>query len=205
MNQAKSQSKQSGNGNGKGQWNDELDAYEQLLAASPDLDLDTNFGLGNYNERIFYEQIANYRKAAKANELFQRIILQRAIHETKLKLAEDGIHFYDEGNMEPQSWAGVDEEEPESRRRLLRERGDEIWQALGDANRALSDKQVNAVVRKTGHDLDWQSFYAKVLAFYHESSRSVDAELIRDFLTGIQHLRSDADPDTAKSLLGGKS
>jgi hypothetical protein len=194
------------NGNGNGQWNDELDAYAQVLANSPDLDLDTNFGLGNYNQRIFYEQIANYRKAAKANALFQRVILQRAIHETKLALAEEGITFYDEDGMEPTSFDGVDEDDDdvESRRSELRERGQDIWQKLGDANRVLSDKQVNAVVRKTGHDLDWQSFYAKVLVFYHESSRSVDAELVRDFLTGIKHLRNDADAETARSLLGGK-
>jgi hypothetical protein len=193
-----------GNGNGNGQWNDELDAYAQVLANSPDLDLDTNFGLGNYNQRIFYEQIANYRKAAKANALFQRVILQRAIHETKLALAEEGITFYDEDGMEPRSFDGVDDDNVESRRSELRERGQGIWQKLGDANRVLSDKQVNAVVRKTGHDLDWQSFYAKVLVFYHESSRSVDAELVRDFLTGIKHLRNDADAETARSLLGGK-
>lgn len=202
MNQPK---QQSGNGNGNGGWRDEMDAYEQLLSRSQDLDLDTNFGLGNYDERVFYEQISNYRKAAKANELFQRIILQRAIYETKIRLAEDGITFYDDDNMESKSFDAVDVEDVESPRRELRDRGQEIWQRLGDANRTLSDKQVNAVVRKTGHDLDWQSFYAKVLTFYHEGSRSVNAELIRDFLTGIKHLRNDADAETAKSLLGGKS
>lgn len=198
------QQQANGTGNGNGGWHDELDAYEQVLGQSGDLDLSTNFGLGNYDTRIFYEQISNYRKAAKANELFQRLIVQRAIYETKIKLAEDGIKFYDEGDMEPKSWDGIrDGSDTNTRRQDLRDRGTEIWQELGDANRALSTKQVNAVVRKTGHDLDWQSFYAKVLAFYHEGSRSVHAELIRDFLTGIKHLRNDADAETAQTLLTG--
>lgn len=191
------------NQNGNGQrWNDELDAYAQLLNASEDLDLATNFGHGNYNEDIFYQQISNYRRAAKAMELFGRIILERAIYETKVKLARDGITFYDDDEMQMAEYDPADVDE-EHRRRDLRKRGEEIWQKMGDANRTLSDKQVNAVVRKTGHDLDWQSFYAKVLVFYHESSRSVNAELIRDFLTGIKHLRNDGDSEVAEALLGG--
>lgn len=193
---------QNGNGNGGGQWNDELDAYAQLLGQSPDLDMGTNFGQGNYNERVFYQQISNYRRAAKAMELFQRILLERAIYETKVKLAQDGITFYDDDQMETFQEDGI-EPDAEHRARDLRKKGEKIWQKMNESDRVLSDRQVKAIVQKTGHDLDWQNFYAKVLVFYHESSRSLNAELIRDFLTGIQELRGDTDSDAVKGLLGG--
>lgn len=193
---------QNGNGNGGGQWNDELDAYAQLLGSSPDLDMGTNFGHGNYNQRIFYDQISNYRKAAKAMELFQRILLERAVYETKIKLAQDGITFYDDDNQEVFQANGIDPDR-EHRSKDLREEGQRIWQRMNESDRVLSDRQVKAIVQKTGHDLDWQSFYSKVLVFYHETSRSLDAELIRDFLTGIQELRGETDADAVKGILGG--
>jgi hypothetical protein len=196
------QTRQSTGGNGNGEWHDELDAYAQVLSSSPDLDLETNFGHGNYDERIFYDQIKNFRNAAKAMELFQRILLERAIYETKVAIAMDGITFYDEDGDEVVQETPVDPDS-EHRRKEIREQGEQVWQRLGDTNRVLSDKQVKAIVRKTGHDLDWQSFFAKVLVFYHESSRSLDAELIRDFLTGIKELRGTADSKAAKGLLGG--
>ncbi|MCG1002867.1 MULTISPECIES: hypothetical protein [Halobacterium] len=190
------------NGNGEEQWNDELDAYAQVIGSSPDLDMGTNFGQGNYNERIFYDQIKNYRRAAKAMELFQRILLERAIYETKIKLAQDGITFYDDDQDEVFQASGIDPDD-EHRSKELRTEGENIWQKMNESDRVLSDRQVKAIVQKTGHDLDWQSFYAKVLVFYHETSRSLNAELIRDFLTGIKELRGDAESEVVESMLGG--
>jgi len=196
---------QTGNGSTTERWDDELDAYQQLLRGSPDLDLDTNFGHGNYDQRIFYDQISNYRKAARAMSLFQRTLLERAIYETKIHLARDGITFYDDTENEVYNQGGIDLEDTNRPRTKTKEKGEEIWERLGDSDKVLSDKQVAAIVRKTNHDIDWDSFLSKVLVFYHESSRSVDAELVRDFLTGVKHLRSDGNGDAAGALLGGDS
>lgn len=183
-------------------WNDELDAYAQVLGKSPDLNLETNFGQGNYDKREFYQQIRNFQRAAKAMESFSRILLERAIYETKIKLAMDGISYEsDDFQIEKDP---VDPE-PLHRRKKLLKAGEKRWEELNESDRALSTKQVVAITKKTGHDLDWQSFYAQTMTFFHEATRSINAELVRDFLTGIKELRGSADESTANALLGGKS
>lgn len=184
-------------------WQDPLDAQKAVVTGSPDLDLTTNFGHGNYDKSEFYQQIRNFRKAAVAVELFDRIILRRAIYETKVKLALEGITFWDDDGNEVVQHDPFDPD-PEHRTKEIREQGEKIWRKLDDTDRVLSQKQVAAIMQKSGHDLDWKNFYAQVLVFFHESSRSIDAELLRDFLTGIKELRGVGDGEAATTLLGGK-
>lgn len=190
-------------GNDGEAWQDELDAYAQVLTRSPDQKLKTNFGHGNYDKREFYQQIRNFRKASRAMESFGRIILERAIYETKVNLALEGITFYDEDGQQVRQFEPLDPD-PEHRTKEVREEGETIWRKLDESDRVLSQKQVAAIMQKSGHDLDWQSFYAQVLVFFHESTRSINAELLRDFLTGIKELRGTADSEAASALLGGK-
>jgi len=184
-------------------WNDTLDAQQEVVTGSPDLDLVTNFGHGNYDKAEFYQQIRNFRKAAVAVELFDRIILRRAIYETKVKLALEGITFWDDDGNQVHQYSPIDPD-PLHRTKEIREQGEEIWRKLNDSDRVLSQKQVAAIMQKSGHDLDWKNFYAQVLVFFHEASRSIDAELLRDFLTGIKELRGVGDAETATTLLGGR-
>jgi len=185
-------------------WNDALDAQQEVVTGSPDLGLATNFGHGNYDKAEFYQQIRNFRKAAVAVELFERIVLERAIYETKVRLALDGIAFYDDDGNEVVQHDPIDPD-PKHRTKRIREEGDKIWRKLDDTDRVLSQKQVAAIMQKSGHDpANWKNFYAQILVFFHESSRSIDAELLRDFLTGIKELRGVNDSEAATTLLGGR-
>lgn len=184
-------------------WNDALDAQQEVVTGSPDLDLTTNFGHGNYDKSEFYQQIRNFRRAAVAVELFERIILTRAIEETKVKLALEGISFWDDDGNRVKQFDPIDPD-PLHRTKEIRSQGDKIWRQLNDSDRVLSQKQVAAIMQKSGHNpAKWMNFYAQVLVFFHESSRSIDAELLRDFLTGIKELRGLSDNEAATGLLGG--
>lgn len=188
------------NANG-GSWNDELDAYAQLLSKSADVDFATNFGHGNYREREFYQQVQNHAQTAKVAPL-QEQVFKVAIHETIVDLGTDGITYYDEDENTIIEETGLDDD---ADRDEIVEEGRRIWEKLNRTNRAISEKQVEVLVKKSGHDPTWQPFWNRQLAFFHEASRSLDGELLRDFLTGVKELRGNTDSETADQLLGGRS
>jgi len=184
-----------------GSWNDELDAYAQLLSKSADVDFETNFGHGNYREREFYQQVQNHAQTAKVAPLQERVF-KVAIHETIIELGREGITYYDDEQNKLIEESGLDED---AARDEVIEEGQQIWEKLNRTNRAISEKQVEVLGKKSGHDPGWQPFWNRQLAFFHEASRSFGGELLRDFLTGVKELRGETDNETANQLLGGRS
>lgn len=187
---------------------DELDMYSQILHQSGNNPLlkNTNLGVGNYDDQYLWQQIRSYRKGMYAYIAFGRILSQRAIHETKVKLGREGFRHYNEKTGEPQVWEGIDEDDVDEKKSswtVERERGEEIWRSIGDARKPMTEKQAAAIMEKANIDDEWLPIYWEMVSGRHEASRSRDAELLRDMLTGIKHLRGDSDDEAAAGLLGG--
>lgn len=197
--QRQTQNGQSANGHGP---QDGYDIQAEILRSSEDNPLleNTNLGLGNYDEGYMWQQIRSYRKGLFAYIAFSRVLTHRAIHETKVALAREGFSYYDETTDEVKQWASISNED---NRKDVLERGEDIWDDLERPNEALSKKQVAAIVKKTGIDTDWVPVNWQMVSGRHEVSRSQDAELIRDLLTGIKHIRDDNNQQQQGGILGG--
>jgi len=178
---------------------DELGLQEQILksgGSNPLLD-STNLGLGKYDDDYKWQQVRSYRKGLYAWVAFGQALEKRKLYETKIKLGRDGYNpYYDEGDV--RVWNALDEDDvgdDESSWNAALERGREIWQRLGDPQEIITAEQVAAVASKTSIDDEWQPLFWELVAGRHEVSRSEDAELLRDSLTGIKELRDNSADD----------
>lgn len=184
---------------------DELGLQEEILRSSEGNPLlrETNLGLGKYDDDYKWQQVRSYRKGLYAWIAFGRVLTDRKLFETKFKLGRDGYNpIYDEREMDVQQFDPLEEsdvDDEESTWSAAIERGREIWQRLGDPTEPISDEQLAAVMQKTGIVEEWQPLFWELVAGRHEVSRSEDAELLRDALTGIKHLREEREEE--ESLL----
>ena len=190
---------------------DELDLRSQIVEQSDGNPLlqQSNLGLGNYTETYLWQQVRSYRKGLYAYIAFGNVLTKRAIYETKMELGRDGYVHFDENQKEVAQWDPLSEDDvrdDESSWTAERRRGKRIWDSLGEAPQPVTQKQVAAVIKKTGVEPGkWLPIYWQMVSGRHDVSRSLNAELIRDFLSDIKHLRDDAEGETTRSLLGGKT
>jgi len=180
---------------------DESDVYQQVLGSGSSNPLlrDADLGQGNYDDEYLWQQIRSYRKGLYAWIAFGNTLTERKIYETKMQLGRDGYNaFYDEREADVQVWGPLDEGEipaDRSRWNVVKERGEEIWQRLGEPDVMLSQKQLSAIQSKTGLSQEWMPIFWDLVSGRHEVSRSRDAELLRDLMTGVQHLREEGTDD----------
>lgn len=193
---------------------DELEQVTRILESSNANELleRVNAGLGNYDDSMLFGQEESYRKGLIAHTGFSSLLTKRAIEQTKRTLARDGIAFYDEEGKEPKQYDPMEdaefvEGEKQSSWNAEREYGEKIWRKLGRADKAITEKQLAAIVKTTGLEpgqwipLFWDMFIGK-----HEMSRSLDAELIRLYLGEMYTVRDNADDEhTTQSLLRSRS
>jgi len=191
---------------------DELGLQEQILKSSggnPLLD-ETNLGLGNYDSDYKWQQVRSYRKGLYAWTAFGNTLTKRQIYETKLKLGREGYNaIYDDRDREVLTFPSLedvdasDEDEERSSWNRALDRGRKIWRRLGDPDRLFTKDQISAMAQKTGVDDEWKPLFWELVAGRHEVSRSEEAELLRDALTGIKELRTQ--DDSSDSLLPTQS
>jgi len=176
---------------------DEADVYQQVLGSGTSNPLlrDADLGQGNYDDEYLWQQIRSYRKGLYAWIAFGNVLTERKIYETKMQLGDEGYNaFYDESESDVQVWGALDEDDiPDDRSRwnVVKERGEEIWQRLGEPDVMLSQKQLSAIQSKTGLSQEWMPIFWELVSGRHEVSRSKDAELLRDLMTGVKHLREE--------------
>lgn len=176
---------------------DEADVYQQVLGSGTSNPLlrDADLGQGNYDDEYLWQQIRSYRKGLYAWIAFGNVLTERKIYETKMQLGDEGYNaFYDESESDVQVWGALDEDDiPDDRSRwnVVKERGEEIWQRLGEPDVMLSQKQLSAIQSKTGLSQEWMPIFWELVSGRHEVSRSRDAELLRDLMTGVKHLREE--------------
>ena len=196
------------NGSERPEIRDEADVQQSVLESSrgnPLLET-TNLGLGNYDDSYLWQQIQSYRKGLYAYLAFEETISAKAVHETKVKLAREGFSYYDERRDTVEQWDPIDEDDVDELQSTWTaeiERGEQIWQSLNNSNEVLSEKQIVAIMKKAGVDLDWMPINWQMVAGRHEVSRSRNAELLRAVLTHINDLRGDTDGEVADNMFGG--
>lgn len=180
---------------------DELGLQEQILSGSESNPLlrDTNLGLGKYDDDYKWQQVRSYRKGLFAWIAFGRVLTKRKLYETKYKLGRDGFNsIYDSSSMDVRTFEPLDDSdvsEDESTWSAALELGRKRWQRLGEPDQVLSDQQLSAIMSKTGISDEWKPLFWELVSGRHEVSRSDEAELLRDALTGIKHLRDDSEEE----------
>lgn len=200
------------NGHEEQEIRDEMDMRSTVAKASDGNPLlkQSNLGLGNYTEDYLWQQVASYRKGLFAYIAFGNVLTERAIYQTKMELGRDGYTHFNEAHNEVDHWDGITAKDVGDRQSTWNaefERGQEIWETLGEAPSPVTEKQVAAVVKKTGVEPGkWLPLYWQMVSGRHDVSRSLNAELLRDLLTGVRHLRDESDStEAAKTLLGGSA
>lgn len=191
---------------GEDQFEDEYDVYQSASRPSkgdPILE-ETNFGMGNYDDDAFWQQVRSYRKGKVAELSFGGIMRAWALHETQARLAMEGFNYYDEESMEPKhwkAWADLSEDEREDYGSVLAY-GASIWRDMEETNEALSGKQRVALEKKAGYTGDWRPLFYRMAQFRHEASRSRGGRLLDNLLTHVSSLRGDAE-DIQDLFTGG--
>lgn len=180
------------------------DVQGKILASSQSNPLlrETNLGLGKYDDDYKWQQIRSYRKGLYAWIAFGRALNQRRIYETKMKLGEEGYNaIYHDLEADVKTYTPFDEDEDkeddQSIWTAIRRRGEKIWKQLGDPEEVLTDAQLSALHDKTGIAEEWKPIFWELVSGRHEMSRSDEAELLRDALTGVKEFREgDTEDDS---------
>jgi len=187
---------------------DELDQIGQVLnsADSNPLLKEVNAGQGNYSKFLIEQQKDAYWKGLIADKGFSSLLIDRAIESAKQSLARNGIAFYDEDQNEVQQFSPLSEEdidESESCWNAERKHGKEIWRQLGRPDKAITEKQIAAMVKATGLDpAQWLPIVWQYFIGVHEMSRSLDAELLKLYLGQTYTVRDNAeDENTTQTIL----
>ncbi|WP_225334254.1 hypothetical protein [Halomicrobium urmianum] len=182
---------------------DGLDVYGKAIDSSEVDEFldDNNLGLGYYEDGERWQQVESYRYGMFGASAFGDRIIDRAVEETKRKLALEGEAFYDERAETPRAiegWEDLDEDDREEkdRRRFIERKGEEIWKALSDEQRR------EALETATGVDQRWTPPHWRMVAVRHETSRSRGARLL-DNLFGRESVKRimDETEDKGRSLL----
>jgi len=210
------QQKQRSNGNrNRDRTRSQLELQDTIISGAdgvPILD-HVNLGQGNYRDDDYWQQIRSYRRGLFLHTAWQSTIAKRAVRETKFKLGLEGYNaFYDSVAEDVAQYDPVDldplrEQDPDeisagdSRRIQIMERGDEIWERLGEPDQDVSKQQAAALMEKTGVGTDWMPVSWEMVVGRHEASRSRDAELIRDVFGDLNRYETSGDSIDSSKLL----
>jgi len=171
----------------------ELDLYDEAVhpTVSDDFLKQNNLGLGNYTEREMWQQVESFADGLFGDAAFANLLGERAIKETKRKLATEGISFLKEdgSQLEFEPWdekSKYDEGDYHRPREAVRERGEEIWSRLDDAMKR------EAIREKVGAD-GWTPPQWRMLMMRHEGSRSKGARTLDNLFGRVQEHKVDED------------
>ena len=160
------------------------------------------FGLGNYDEKLYWQQVRGFRKAFATYQMFGPELRERAVIETQRRMAVHGykgLNYADNLVKKPayedkpadekadSKWAETDGDAV-----TLEEYGREIWADLDNPEEdGLSDEQQKAMREHTGVSGRFVSVFESLEDMRHEGSRSKGARLVDNVLTAAQTLRDD--------------
>jgi len=190
---------------------DELDVAHQFVKPTSydELLQMVNLGTGYYEDEDLRLQMRSFRKGLVADLAFDGALWERAVYETKIKLADEGYSYYDKEREKVRGWTSYDEADLETygggRTAVLRERGEEIWGELAQPGTTLSEFQAAALQEKTGMQT-FKPVFWRLLAAYHEASKSKGARTQDNFFGRVKkHMLEGEEPDSGMLSLGGES
>ncbi|QGX95927.1 hypothetical protein EI982_14600 [Haloplanus rallus] len=185
---------------------DELDVAAEFVNSSgyEELLRDLNLGTGNYSPQDLAMQMRSFRKGMVAAVAFDSRLFDRAVYETKIKLADEGYQYEDEEGriIKFDSFEDLDDEtvdEKGGRGPALRERGEKLWSRLAEPGVALSDAQAAALSQKVGIER-FKPVFWRLMAVYHEGSKSRNARTQDNFFGRVKKHLVD---DNSEADLGG--
>jgi hypothetical protein len=209
MQQARQNGTTDGATNGQTQQpRDELDVAAEIVGSSgyEELLQELNIGTGNYSPEDLAMQMRSFRKGMVCAVAFDGRLFDRAVYETKIKLADEGYQYYgDDGTvLEVDGLDELDDEtvaENGGRGPTLRKRGEKIWARLAEPGEALSKAQAAALSQKVGIER-FKPVFWRLMAVYHEGSKSRNARTQDNFFQRVKkHLVDDkADGDLGGSI-----
>lgn len=181
----------------------ELDVYSEAVESSADgLDefLESiNLGLGNYSEKEYWMQIEAYKDYLYGSAAFERPLLERAIHETCIRIAEedDKIRWVTEdGEVRtrnvPDRVKDASEEGYEPRRDYLRRIQRDVWSEMP------VHIQRQYLEEKSGVDEAWVATHGRMIAARHEASRGKGARMIDNIFGRVKKFLGKNDGDIMK-------
>ena len=163
------------------------------------------FGLGNYSEQLYWQQVRGFRKAFACYQMFGAELRERAVVETQRRMARQGHKSLDhndelvrhkpfeelsEKRKAASKWAETDEDTY-----TLAEYGAHIWDDLDNPDAdGLSKLQEKAMQEHAGVSDRFVSIFESLEDMRHEGSRSKGARLLDNALTAAQTLRDDRTP-----------
>jgi len=189
---------------------DELDVAAEFVASSgyEELLQDLNIGTGNYSDEDLAMQMRSFRKGMVAAVAFDGRLFDRAVYETKIKLADEGYQFRDEDGaiLEIDGFDDLSDKnellaEHGGRGPALRKRGEKVWSRLAEPGEALSKAQAAALSQKVGIER-FKPVFWRLMAVYHEGSKSRNARTQDNFFGRVKkHLVDDSsDGDLGRSI-----
>lgn len=191
---------------GEDQFEDEYDVYQSASRPSrgePVLE-ETNFGMGNYDDEAFWQQVRGFRKGKVADLSFGGVVRAWAELETQVLLAREGFSFYDTEERDAKTWVawGDLSQRKQAEYGSELEYGRHIWREMEETNEALSEKQRVALEKKAQYTGDWRPLFYRMAQFRHEASRSREGRLLDNLLTHVSSIRGKAE-DVADLFTGG--
>jgi len=160
----------------------------------------SRFGLGNYDDKLYWQQVRGFRKAFITYQMFGPELRERAIVETQRKLAKNGTHRLNHNgdSIKYEPYDALDDDEKADSKwadtdgKTLKEYGQQIWDDLGNPDTdGLSDQQQKAMQEHAGVSDRFVSVFESLQDMRHEGSRSKGARLVDNVLTAAQTLRDD--------------
>jgi len=175
---------------------------EVLESPNGDIFDGSRFGLGNYDDKLYWQQVRGFRKAFITYQMFGPELRDRAVIETQRKLAKEGTNRlnYAGNKVKKDPYSQLpDEKKSDSKWAddgddavTLREYGREIWDELDNPEAdGLSDQQQKAMQEHAGVSDRFVSVFESLQDMRHEGSRSKGARLVDNVLTAAQTLRDD--------------
>jgi len=194
---------------------DELDVANQFVRPSSydELLQMVNMGTGFYEDEDLRLQMRSFRKGLVADLAFDGALWERAVYETKVKLADEGYRYYDEQRDSVIGWKAFDDLDDDEiddkfgagRTKALQKRGEDIWGDLANPRTTLSEAQAAALQEKTGMQT-FKPVFWRLLAAYHDASKSKGARTQDNFFQRVKkHLVDGEEADAGMLSLGGSS
>jgi hypothetical protein len=160
--------------------------------ATDDYLSDVNLGLGNYEDKAYWQQVDSYLKGIYGDAAFRQRLIERAVAETQWELGEQ---CYDE--LPSDAKADI-----VSRRTWIENRGRAAFEALE------VEEQLSRLEDCSGLTEAWTPPHWRMMEMRHEASRSRGARLIDNIFGRVTEIEggSAADQQGAlrRALTGGE-
>lgn len=181
----------------------ELEVYQEGVSPSVDDEFlgRQNFGLGYYKEHELRQQNESFKEGMWAEAAFSRLVLQRAIHETKHTLAVE-------------EWESLDPEQRDQhdRRRFIEDQMEAQWAALEPDDATMDEAEQRQVATRrrrekindiAGIDRQWTPPHYRMVMARHEFSRSRGARLLDNLFGRVREILGSDDEDQSSRFFGG--